>query len=100
MKVTTDHDEIRDWAERHGGTPQRIDHQDAKHDRVGIRIDFNGVADEVFLSADNPPAKISWEEFFNIFEEQMLAFEYEEETNDAASAYRFTNRAESEQLSA
>ena len=65
---TTDHDEIRSWADEHGGRPVKID-TDAgkgKEDHGGIlRLDF-GPKNENFTEID-------WDEWFEIFEESNLA---------------------------
>jgi hypothetical protein len=60
--VTTDHDEIRRWAEKRGGRPARV-----------IGIDFPGEP------ADEDLEEISWAEFFERFERKKLAFCYQEE---------------------
>lgn len=73
---TTNHDEIRRWAESKGGKPAAVKrtHQDGD---VGIiRIMF----------PDNPQSshdalvEISWDEFFEQFEESGLALLYEEDS--------------------
>lgn len=97
MIKTTDHDEIKAWAERHGGNPQLIDYPEAKADTPGIRINFPGTLDDILLSDSHPPKDISWEEFFKIFENEKLSFEYDKETDsqEAAvlvNAYRFVDR--------
>lgn len=91
-KVTTDHEEIRKWVEKLGGAPELIDHKDAQHDQIGIRINFPGAQDDVYHSDANPPRKISWEEFFKIFDEHGLGFEYDDDEKVLNLAYRFTNR--------
>ena len=68
-KVTTDHDEIRRWVEERGGHPAKV--------RTGgeggiLRIDFG--------DPDPNLERISWEEFFRIFEENNLAFLYQDKT--------------------
>jgi alkylation response protein AidB-like acyl-CoA dehydrogenase len=67
--VTTDHDEIRRWAEEHGGRPARVRGTGTgSGDDPGIlRIDFPGGAGEQDLEP------ISWEEWFEKFDEQGLA---------------------------
>lgn len=72
-KTTTDHDEIRRWVEEHGGTPAIVrDTRD--HGEGGVlRIDFPGGAGEDELEP------VSWEEWFEIFEDNELAFVYQEE---------------------
>lgn len=93
-KTTTDHKEIQQWVEKHQGKPEMIDHPGAQGDTVGLRINFPGSNDEEFLSADTQPKYIPWEKFFEIFEEENLAFIYKEkdELGDPSYAYRFIKR--------
>lgn len=67
--TTTDHDEIRKWAEERDGRPARVN----TGEPGGIlRIDFGEPEEEL--------EEISWEEFFQIFDENDLAFLYQEDT--------------------
>ena len=67
-KTTTDHEEIRAWVEERGGGPARV-----KGTGV-LRIDYPGFSGEDTLEP------ISWEQFFEAFEENKLAFLYQGET--------------------
>ncbi len=95
-KATTNHQEIKEWVEKHRGRPEVIDHPTALGDKLGLRINFPGNNDEEFLSADTQPKYIPWEKFFEIFEEQKLAFMYSDLENipDQSYAYRFIKREE------
>lgn len=74
-KTTTKHDTIKEWVETRGGHPARV--KGTEGDGVGLlRIDFPGYSGEGSLE------RISWEEFFEGFEENNLAFLYQEETNE------------------
>jgi hypothetical protein len=71
--TTTDHEEIRRWVEQHGGKPAFVRGTQGD-DEVGIlRIDFPGGAGEDQLE------HVSWDEWFRKFDEQNLAFVYQEE---------------------
>jgi hypothetical protein len=73
-KLTTNHDQIRNWVEERGGQPSTV--KDSG-DGVGIlRIDFPGYSGEDSLQ------HISWEDFFEKFDETGLAFLYQEKTTD------------------
>jgi hypothetical protein len=73
--ITTDHETIRRWVEERGGKPAAVK-STHKGDETGIiRIDFPGYSGEQSLQ------EISWEEFFEKFEDSNLAFVYEEETS-------------------
>ena len=75
-KVTTDHDEIREWAEARGGRPAAVRRTHSK-DNVGIiRIEFPDAPN----AKDDALGEISWEEFFEKFEDSNLALLYQEET--------------------
>ncbi|MFN2533321.1 MAG: hypothetical protein ABR555_18715 [Pyrinomonadaceae bacterium] len=73
-RVTTDHDEIRRWVEERGGNPARVKSTGSKDDVGLVRIDYPG------FSGGDTLEEISWEEFFEAFEENNLAFLYQEET--------------------
>lgn len=76
-KTTTDHDEIRKWVEERGGKPATVDQTQHGDEDVGIlRIDFPGGA------SDPPLKKITWEQFFEKFEEAGLAMLYQEQKAD------------------
>ena len=72
-ETTTDHGEIRKWAERHKGVPAAVG---ATHDEgdVGIiRIMFPKAPH----SEHDALVEISWEEFFEEFEKRKLALLYD-----------------------
>ena len=94
MKTTIDHGEIKEWVDRYHGKPQILDHEGALADAIGLRIGFSNSTN--FLGETNTPQDIAWEEFFRRFEEQQLAFEYNDtnEVFDPSLAYRFIKREE------
>jgi hypothetical protein len=71
-RTTTDHDEIRRWVEEHGGKPARVRSTGSGDDPGVLRIDFPGGAGEDELEP------ISWDEWFQKFDEEGLAFLYQE----------------------
>lgn len=72
-QATTDHEEIRRWVEQRGGTPARVRGTGDGDDPGLLRIDFPGGAGEESLEP------ISWDEWFQKFDEQQLEFVYQEE---------------------
>lgn len=73
-RVITDHDEIRQWAEERGAKPATVK-RTASEDDVGvIRLDFPGYSGEGSLE------EISWEQFFEKFEEAELALVIQDAT--------------------
>jgi hypothetical protein len=73
-RVTTDPDEIRRWVEERGGRPATVKATRKKGEPGILRIDFPGFSGEETLEP------ISWEEFFRAFDENNLAFLYQETT--------------------
>lgn len=70
--TTTDRDEIRKWVEENDGKPASVKGTD-KGDAAGVlRIDFPGGAGEESLE------HISWNDWFEKFEANKLAFLYQE----------------------
>jgi hypothetical protein len=69
-KTTTNHDEIRKWAEERDGRPAVVR---TKGEGGVLRIDF-GEPEAAF-------EPVEWDEFFRIFEENDLAFLYQDETS-------------------
>lgn len=87
-QTTTDHDAIRKWAEDRGGRPAKIS---TSGDGGVLRIDF-GEPEEEF-------EEISWDEFFEIFEESGLSFLYQDKTKDGSTSRfnKFIDRKAAEQ---
>jgi hypothetical protein len=79
-RVTTDHEEIRRWVEERGGRPARVKGTEDKRGSGVLRIDYPGFSGEDTLEP------ITWDEFFKAFEENNLAFLYQEETKDGSKS--------------
>ncbi|MEA2250234.1 MAG: hypothetical protein QOG70_476 [Solirubrobacteraceae bacterium] len=69
-KTTTDHEEIRRWVEERGGRPATVKGTGDGDEPGVLRIDFG---DE-----DESLEPISWEEWFRKFDEEGLAFLYQD----------------------
>jgi hypothetical protein len=76
--VTTDHAEIRRWAEKRGGRPARVKGTGGKDDPGLLRIDFR--------DPDESLEEISWDEFFEKFEENDLALLYQDKTESGGES--------------
>jgi hypothetical protein len=77
--TTTDHKKIQDWVSARGGYPARVKGTE-KQGGVGLlRIDYPGYSGEETLE------KVTWEEFFEAFDDNKLAFLYEDEKNSRFS---------------
>jgi hypothetical protein len=78
-KKTTDHDKIRKWAEKRGARPSSV--RGTSDDTVGLlRLDFPG------YSGDDTLEEISWDDFFAKFDEENLAFLYQEKTTSGRTS--------------
>lgn len=71
--TTTDHGEIRDWIEAREGRPARL-----RSEEPGgiLRIDFGEPEERL--------EEIGWDEFFEIFDRNGLAFLHQDETDDGS----------------
>jgi hypothetical protein len=80
MKLTADHAEIRRWVEEHGGYPGLVEAADGR-ERLAVAFDAE---DE---------RRLSWEEFFERFDRESLAFAYDPEGNgDATTTAKLVSR--------
>ncbi len=75
-KTTTDHKTIQEWVESRGGHPARVIGTGNDNDPGMLRIDFPGYSGEGRLEP------ISWDEWFEKFDEKGLAFLYQDEKKD------------------
>jgi hypothetical protein len=78
--ITTDHKEIQRWVEERGGHPARVKGTEKGKTSGVLRIDYPG------FSGDERLEEITWEEFFEGFEENKLAFLYQDETKDGKTS--------------
>jgi len=83
--TTTDHEQIRKWAEARGGKPATVKSTGGKEDPGILRIEFQ--------QRDNLE-EISWEEFFDKFDENQLAFLYQDhlKSGDESRFFKFVKR--------
>lgn len=86
-KTTTDHDTIRKWIEGRNGEPAHIVGTGGKDDAGLLRINFPGYDEENL-------EKISWDEFFEKFDEKNLAFLYQDELSSGKTSrfFKFISR--------
>jgi hypothetical protein len=69
-----DHDEIRQWAEERGARPSRVSGTGVAEDVGMIRLDFPG------YSGGESLEEISWDEWFDNFDDRNLALMVQHET--------------------
>ena len=84
--TTIDHDEIRSWAEERGGTPATVKGTGKKKDAGILRLDFEPKDEEL--------EEISWDDFFEKFDKENLAFLYQEKTakGEVSRFHKFVER--------
>ena len=78
-KTTTDHNEIQQWVSERKGHPARVKGTDDGGGSGVLRIDYPGYSGEESLE------KITWEEFFEGFEDNKLAFLFQDEDDSRFS---------------
>lgn len=82
-KTTTNHTKIQQWAESRRGVPATVKSTGSKKDPGVLRIDFPG------FSGARSLKKISWDEWFDKFDESRLAFLYQDKTKDGKQSRFF-----------
>jgi hypothetical protein len=87
-KTTTDHDEIRSWVEEHDGSPASVRGTEDGDSAGVLRIDFPGGA------GDDRLEQISWDEWFEKFDSEKLAFLYQEQkaSGEDSTFFKLVNR--------
>ena len=77
-KTTRDHDEIRKWAEARGAVPAEVRGTEKGGEPGIIRFEFPDAPNH----NDSKLEEISWDEFFQKFDENNLELVYQEKTAD------------------
>jgi hypothetical protein len=92
-KTTTDHNEIRKWAEARDGKPVTVRGTGDKDEPGVLRIDFPGGAGSDRLE------EISWDEWFAKFDENDLAFLYQDHkaSGEESTIFKLIKRDTAEQ---
>jgi hypothetical protein len=88
--TTTNHQEIRRWIEKRGGHPAAVAATVDEDDAGILRVDFD--------PPDDSLEQISWDDFFNTFDEKSLAFLYQDKTADGKTSrfFKFVSRDDSD----
>jgi hypothetical protein len=81
--TTTDHDEIRSWVEEHDGRPVTVRGTEGDDTAGVLRIDFPGGA------GDDRLEEIGWDEWFDKFDREELAFLYQRQKADGSDSTFF-----------
>ncbi len=85
---TTDHQVIRDWTKARGGKPATVAATGDDDEPGLLRIRFDD-------DSKDDLQDIGWDSFFQQFEDQQLAFLYQEETadGDVSRFHKFIERS-------
>jgi hypothetical protein len=85
--VTTDHNSIRQWAEERGAAPATVKGTKAKGEPGILRLDFE--------PHDEGLEPIGWDDFFDKFDKEDLAFLYQDrtESGELSRFHKFVNRS-------
>lgn len=81
-KTTKDHDEIRRWAEARGAVPAEVAGTESRNEPGILRFEFPNAPNR----NDSKLKQISWEEFFQKFDESDLELLYQEQTAEGAES--------------
>ena len=85
--TTTDHDTIREWAEARDGYPATVADTETKGGDPGVlRIDFEDPSEKQPNTPDQGLHRITWEDFFEKFDEADVQFLYQEQTSDGGTS--------------
>ncbi len=86
---THDHNKIRKWAEERGGIPTKIKDTGRADDEGVLRIHFPKNSDN-----NDRFEEISWEDFFENFDENKLEFLYQDKKADGETStfHKFIER--------
>ncbi|NOJ42158.1 hypothetical protein [Bradyrhizobium australiense] len=86
-KTTTNHESIRRWAEERGGTPATVKRTKEGDEPGVLRLDFE--------PRDESLEPIGWDEFFEKFDKEDLAFLHQDRTESGQLSrfHKFVNRS-------
>jgi hypothetical protein len=85
-RQTTNHDEIRRWVEQRGGRPANVRGTEEGGEDAGLL--------RVMFRDDEDLEEIGWDDFFEKFDEEKLAFLYQDKTADGGESrfFKFVQR--------
>ena len=87
--TTTDHRKIKQWAEERGGHPATVKATKSDGEPGILRLDFE--------PRDKELEPIDWDQFFDKFDKEGLAFLYQDQTENGKVSrfHKFVNRSSS-----
>jgi hypothetical protein len=89
--ITTDHDKIKKWAEARGGHPATVKDTEQDEEAGILRLDFD--------PPDEGLEKISWDDFFDKFDDAELVFLFQEKASSGKTSrfHKFVDRSHAEE---
>ena len=86
--ITTDHEVIKKWAEARGGKPAKVRGTGTTNSTGILRILFPG------QGSDHRLEEITWDDFWKNFEDNKVAFLYQEKTQagEESRFFKFVGR--------
>ena len=80
--TTKDHDEIKEWAEKHGARPAEVESTEKKGEPGILRFMFPKAKNH----NDGALKEIEWDAFFKKFDENGLELLYQDKTAEGAES--------------
>ncbi|HSJ56173.1 MAG TPA: hypothetical protein VLC95_03280 [Anaerolineae bacterium] len=89
-KRTRDHEKIKQWVKERGGYPATVADTGDEEDPGILRIDFPGYGD------DSDLVRISWDAFFEKFDDKNLEMLYQDEMRSGSESrfVKFVSRGD------
>lgn len=86
LKYIIDYDEIRAWIEEHGGQPATLKEasENGEESSDMLHIAFGPLTPDM--------EEMGWDEFFERFENENLALEYDDEETEGAPGFELVDR--------
>lgn len=81
-KTTRDHNEIRKWAEARGAVPAEVKGTERDGEAGILRLEFPNAPNR----NDSELEEISWDDFFQKFDERGLELVYQDQTAEGAKS--------------
>lgn len=94
-KATTDHEEIKKWVEERGGHPATVKHTSRGESAGILRFKFPTIGGDEDLES------VTWDEFFDKFDNEDLAMLYQDQTKDGGISrfFKFVSKKTAQEAS-
>ena len=78
IKITKNHDTIKQWINDHNGTPARLGYDSTGQEGDPLTVWFRNEERDVKQTFQ----ELDWEEFFAVFDHHNYSFKYNEKSSD------------------